>query len=110
MNVKIIFYLLDVIRSWCISCFQHCLSLSFALTTYGFRDEIVNLSLSYYYKIALENKGTFISCSIQFDQHYYISYDRISMLFPVIDVVENNQARFLDTFKDIEILNIITRY
>lgn len=44
------------------------------------------------------------------DQHYYISYDRISMLFPVIDVVENNQARFLDTFKDIEILNIITRY
>lgn len=64
--------------------------------------------LSYYYKIALENKGTFISCSIQFDQHYYISYDRISMLFPVIDVVENNQARFLDTFKDIEILNIIT--
>lgn len=66
--------------------------------------------LSYYYKIALENKGTFISCSIQFDQHYYISYDRISMLFPVIDVVENNQARFLNTFKDIEILNIITQY
>lgn len=27
------------------------------------------------------------------------------MLFPVIDVVETNQARFLDTFKDIEILN-----